>query len=166
MTIYAKDTTVSSERSRGEIEHLLQKYGAEKFGYMWEGTSAVIVFEMKNRRVKFVLPLPDKQDQKFFQTATGRTRKNPNASFEAWEQECRSRWRALTLCIKAKLESVESEIETFEEAWLSHILLPDGATVFDHVAPKVEAAYRSGKMPRFLLGSGEEKDAVPGPRTS
>ena len=46
MTIYAKDTTVSSERSRGEIEHLLQKYGAEKFGYMWEGTSAVIVFEM------------------------------------------------------------------------------------------------------------------------
>lgn len=163
MTRYATNTTVSSERSRGEIEGLLRKYGAGKFGYLWEGESAIIVFEMKARRVKFVLPLPNQNDPMFFKTPTGRTKRNPNGSLEAWEQACRSRWRALVLCIKAKLESVESEIETFEEAWLSHILLPDGATVLDHVAPKVEAAYRNGKMPRFLLSAGEAKDATSGP---
>lgn len=152
MTRYATNTTVSSERSRGEIEGLLRKYGAGKFGYLWEGESAIIVFEMKARRVKFVLPLPNQNDPMFFKTPTGRTKRNPNGSLEAWEQACRSRWRALVLCIKAKLESVEPEIETFEEAWFSHILLPDGQTAGEHLIPQIGEIYATKKMPKMLMG--------------
>ncbi len=152
MTRYATNTTVSSERSRGEIEGLLRKYGAGKFGYLWEGESAIIVFEMKARRVKFVLPLPNQNDPMFFKTPTGRTKRNPNGSLEAWEQACRSRWRALVLCIKAKLESVEPEIETFEEAWFSHILLPDGQTAGEHLIPQIAEIYQTRKMPKMLMG--------------
>lgn len=155
MTRYAENTTVSSERSRGEIEHLLQKYGAGKFGYLWEHESAVIVFEMKTRRVKFVLPLPAKDDPAFFRTPTGRTKRNPNGSLEAWEQACRSRWRALTLCIKAKLESVESGIETFEEAFLPHIVLPNGKSVGDWIVPQFDEIYSKRKMPPLLMGGVE-----------
>ena len=147
---YAENTTVSSERSRAEVESLLRKYGAGKFGYMWESNAAVVVFEMRARRVRFLLPLPDKSDPKFFHTPTGRARRNPNASYEKWEQDCRSRWRALVLCIKAKLESVESGIETFEEAFLPHIVLPNGETIGEYVIPHIGEAYSARKMPPLL----------------
>lgn len=153
MRSYAENTSVSAERSRGEIEALLRKYGAGRFGYLWEGKSAAIVFEMKNRRVKFVLPLPDPADNQFHQTPKGRWLKNPAAANEKWEQACRSRWRSLVLCIKAKLESVASEIETFEEAFLPHIVLPDGSTVGEFIIPQVGDAYSSKKMPPLLMSA-------------
>ncbi len=68
----------------------------------------------------------------------------------AWEQACRSRWRALFLCIKAKLESIESGIETFEDAFLAHIQMPDGHTVAEHVRPRIAAAYETGTMQPLL----------------
>ncbi len=49
MTRYAESTSVSSERSRGEIEHTLLKYGADSFMYGWEGTGAVIGFRMRGK---------------------------------------------------------------------------------------------------------------------
>jgi hypothetical protein len=68
----------------------------------------------------------------------------------AWEQACRSRWRALFLCIKAKLESIESGIETFEDAFLAHIQMPDGKTVAEHVKPNIAIAYQTNPMQPLL----------------
>lgn len=62
----------------------------------------------------------------------------------------RSRWRALFLCIKAKLESIESGIETFEDAFLAHIQMPDGQSVSDHVRPRIASAYETGSMQPLL----------------
>jgi hypothetical protein len=39
----------------------------------------------------------------------------------------------LLLANKAKLSSVEDGIETFEDAFLAHIVMPDGTTVSQHV---------------------------------
>ena len=159
MTRYASETTVSADRSRGEIEWLLKKYGASGFGYMWKGTSAVIMFEMQDRRIRFTLPLPEKTDPKYLKTPGGRTRHkvSPDRLDDLWEQDCRVSWRALTLCIKAKLESVASKIESFEEAWLSHVVLPDGRTVSEAVQPQIDSAYKTGKMPPLLLGAASEQ---------
>lgn len=48
---YASSTTVSPEKSRGEIEAMLTRYGANSFGYAWEeqGRIAVIQFCAKDR---------------------------------------------------------------------------------------------------------------------
>jgi hypothetical protein len=117
--------------------------------YGWGPTSAVIAFEMLNRRVKFELPLPDRDSQEFKRTPTGRVRA-PKQQEEVYEQAVRQRWRALALVIKAKLEAVESGITLFEEEFLSHIVLPDGKTVGKHMLPKITEAYESGKMPSLL----------------
>lgn len=147
MAQYAKNTSVSSELSRLEIEKILIKYGAENFAYATTSGKAMIGFSMFNRQVKFILPLPEKSE--FALTATGRTR-TENSQYEAWEQACRQRWRALKLVIQAKLEAVECGISVFEDEFMSNIVLPGGQTVGDFMKPQIEAAYVSGKVPALL----------------
>lgn len=62
----------------------------------------------------------------------------------------RQRWRALFLVIKAKLESVESRIATFEEEFLAHIVLPDDRTVADHIVPRIAQVYEMQDTRRLL----------------
>lgn len=144
---YAKNTHVSVERSKAEIERILAKYGAASFAYASDNEKAMIRFAMKNRQVMFLLPLPDFGLYKF----DGRKQKRTTeAQHTAWEQACRSKWRALALAIKAKLEAVESGITAFEDEFLSHIVLPNGKTAGDWLKPQIEDAYRDKKMPNLL----------------
>jgi hypothetical protein len=72
----------------------------------------------------------------------------------------RARWRALLLVIKAKLESVESGIATFEEEFMAQIVLPDDQTVGQWVLPEVARIYETGRMPRSKqIGDGAVIDA-------
>lgn len=146
---YAEATSVSSEKSRADIERTLNRYGADQFMYGWRGDSALVAFRLLNRQVRFILPMPSKEDAEFTTTETGRARKPP-AALAAWEQATRQRWRALALVIKAKLEAVESGITVFDEEFLAHIVLPDGSTVGETAIPRIAAAYESGKMPNLL----------------
>jgi hypothetical protein len=153
---YAENTIVSSERSRAEIEHVLSRYGATGFMYGWQKDAAVIMFDMLNRRVRFVLKMPDKNGHEIACTPTGRKRK-PNQVQEAYEQATRQHWRALALVIKAKLEAVESSISEFEEEFLAHIVLPNNTTVGQFMRPQIELAYGSGKMPPMLPAPDRSK---------
>lgn len=149
---YAERTTVTPNKTQAEIQDLLEKYGCENFAIAREPMRVSIGFLMHERRVRFTLPLPDKNDAKFKRTPTGKTR-SENSHNEAYEQEVRRRWRALLLTIKAKLESVESGIETFEEAFMAQLLLPDGHTMSEWASPQIKIMYETGTMPP-LLGSG------------
>lgn len=148
---YAQDTNVTSDRSRDEIERTLQRYGATAFAYGWDASSATVMFELLDRRVRFRLPMPDRQSNDFTRTATGRPRSQA-AALTAWEQAGRQRWRALLLIIKAKLEAVTAEITTFEEEFLAHIVLPDNSTVGEWAAPQLAIAYGRNQMPALLPG--------------
>lgn len=148
---YARDTTVSVERSKAQIESLLARYGASGYATGWDGARAMVGFTMHHRQVRFVLALPDPADSEFTQTATGRDRSDA-AARKAWEQACRSRWRALLLSIQAKLESIEVGIATFDEEFLAHIVLPDGSTAGQHALPAVATAYESGRVTPLLPG--------------
>lgn len=127
MARFAERTKVPVDETRLEIERTLKKFGADRFAYYGETWKAVILFEAKERRLKFELPLPGKSDA-----------------------EHRRRWRALLLAIKAKLSSVESNIESFEEAFLSHVVMPDGKTVGDHTRARIAAVYKGGEMAPLL----------------
>ena len=109
--------------------------------------AGLIVFRMNGKQVKFILPLPQRDEFKL--TETGRTR-TENSQYEAWEKACRQRWRALKLVIQAKLEAVECGISVFEDEFLSNIMLPDGQTVGDFMRPQINQVYISGKMPPML----------------
>ena len=128
---YAKETKVSVGQTRTEIDHLLQRHGAKSTAFMFSATRAIVVFELGNRHIKFDLPLPPVDDRKS-------------------EQKVRSLWRGLLLCIKAKLESVESRIESFDEAFLAHVVMPDGGTVYEHTRATITQVYADGQMKPLL----------------
>lgn len=54
------------------------------------------------------------------------------------------------LIIRAKLEAVESRITTFESEFLANLVLPEGGTVGDWLAPQIDEAYATGRMPPML----------------
>lgn len=153
MSRYAENTSVSSERSRAEIEQTVSRYGASGFMYGWDGGTAVMAFQMNGRRIRFDLTMPDRNSDEFTTTETGRERA-PAQAAKSWEQASRQRWRALALVIKAKLEAVESGITEFEEEFLAHIVLPNGGTVGGWMLPQVKTAYDSGNMPPLLPAPG------------
>jgi hypothetical protein len=148
---YAEKTSVSSERSRAEIETTLLRYGADQFMYGWDEGRAVIQFRANERYVRFVLPMPDKDDPEFTRTPSGRRTRDRDSALKAWEQEGRRRWRALALAVKAKLEVVASGIATFEDEFMANIVLPGGETVGEWLAPQIDQAYKQGVMPQGLL---------------
>jgi hypothetical protein len=136
---YASKTSVPVDRSQGEIRKILTTYGASGFAYGEQGTRAIIMFQMMDRRIKFTLPLPNKPSERATQ-----------ASIKTYDQLCRSKWRSLVLAIKAKLECVESGIATLEQEFLAHIMLPNGQTVGEATIPQIAQSYSSGKMPPLL----------------
>lgn len=152
MARYAADTSVPADRSRAEIERTLQRYGASSFVYGWGAKEAVIMFEAHERRIKFVLPLPARDDYRFTHTAQHRSR-SETAAQTAWEQACRQSWRALALVIKAKLEAVAAGITEFEDEFLAHILLPSGQTFGEWARPQIAIAYEINVMPALMPGA-------------
>src|SRR5512139_1323673 len=148
MRRYASNTTVAPDRSMSEIESTLRRYGAQKFMYGRDVERVMIAFEMRDRRLRFMLPIPGEHE--FSETETGRVRRSREIIIRQHEQAVRSRYRALLLSIKAKLESVESGIEEFEDAFMAQIVLPDGSTVGERIKPQISLAYETGKMPPLL----------------
>jgi len=145
---YAEKTSVSTEKSRAEIERTLLRYGADQFMYGWDQEKAIVGFRMSGRQIKFLLPMPDKD--KFKRTEKNRQLRTLEQQHKAWEQACRQKWRALSLVIKAKLEAVEAGIAIFEDEFMANIVLPNGSTVSDFMLPQIAAAYDSGTMPKLL----------------
>lgn len=142
MSRYAEGTTVPVERTRAEIEATLSRFGATEFGYVTRPKGAVIEFLVRGRRVRFVLPLADRNDPKFTRTPQRGHRRSGVASGKAWDGDCRQRWRTLALCIKAKLAAVTEGIVEFDREFMPHIVDPvTGATMAELVLPAIADRY-------------------------
>lgn len=146
---YAATTSVPIAVTKAQIEELVKQHGGTEFATYQGKDFAQIAFTANGRSVRFTLRIPSYRSPEFERTKTGVFRRE-KAIVEAWNQACRSRWRALMLVIRAKLESVESEIETFEEAFLANIILDDGATVYERALPAIEAHYAGGQAIALL----------------
>ncbi len=159
---YAENTEVPVERSRAEIESTVQRYGAGSFISGWQGNRAMVAFEMRERRIKFLLPLPDPTSRDYTHvvrkvnaTKTAEVERTPEQCRAAWEQACRQRWRALALAIKAKLEAVESGISQFEEEFMANIVMDNGMTIGEGLLPQLGEVIECGKLPPMLPGPGQ-----------
>lgn len=132
--VYAVGTKVSIDKTRMEIETTVAKAGATHYGTFSEPGSAMIAFRLKDRNIRFNLPIPAKMN----------------------DQAKRSRWRAMLLVIRAKLESVESGIETVEEAFLANIVVggTGGRTVYEEIKAPIALTYEGKNVP--LLPPGRE----------
>ena len=152
MGTYAATTEVSSDNTQAEIKRTLLRYGATKFLYGEDESTALIGFVMHERHVKFLLPLPDRDGHEFTHTPVRKTRRTVDATEQAYEQAVRQRWRALNLVIKAKLEAVESGIVGFVEEFGPFMVLPDGSRMIDHMEDAIDVSYETGEVPPLLPG--------------
>ncbi len=134
MAEYAARTKIPAERTRLDIEALMKRRGADQFFSGDDGKTAILAFRLRGRHIRFSLPLSGARSA----------------------QQVRSRWRALLLVIKAKLEAIDIGILTLEDAFLAETILPDKQTVADYIRPQITAAYKSGEMPKALPYYGGE----------
>jgi len=126
---FAEKTKVPIFKSVGDIQKVIERYGAMGFQYVVESGRAGIAFKLSDpsRTIKIKMELPD--------DAQGQ----------------RQRWRALLLVVKSKLESVESGIETFDEAWMPHIVVDaTGLTLGTMMLPDLGMKLATGKLPKLL----------------
>jgi hypothetical protein len=158
---YARNTTVPVEKSRAEIERLLSQHKCTKFlaGVDHEAHRATVQFQAHQRIIKFDITLPNPGDPKYRKIKNSYLQRTTAGVEKLVEQETRTRWRALLLVIKAKLEAIESGIATFEDEFLAHVMLPNQQTVAEWVGPAVAEIYEKGRMPPARqLTSGEVVD--------
>jgi hypothetical protein len=139
---FAEKTSVPIDRTKGEIEKTLSKYHATGFVFGQTNDKAIVMFEMQQKRIKFILPLAVAQKTK--------NTKGHVLSQIQTDQENRRLWRCLLLSIKSKLECVESGISSFEEEFLSHIVLPNGQTMGEYSIPQIKSGYQNNEMPPLL----------------
>lgn len=146
---------MSVDRSRAEIERVLERYGANGFGYSWDRREvpltkwpgygpkvelrefASIGFKFKERSIRLNVPMPTEREA---------------GSKDRREAQMRQRWRAMLLVIKAKLEAVASGISTLEHEFLANVVTDSGATIGEMLVPRLSEAVSAG---RLLPAAGE-----------
>jgi hypothetical protein len=151
MAKYASETKVSPERSMTDIQKALRRYGATKFGIVDLGTAIQLGFEMQGRRFRFSVSLPETTEFERKRVNQFATRPmTPGEMEAARDQAIAQRWRALLLVITAKMEAVESGIETLEQAFMAQLVLPSGQTMSEWATPQIAQLYQTGSMPPML----------------
>jgi hypothetical protein len=168
---FAADTVVSVEKSKAELDRLLQRYGAAQrvMGSDELAGMAVVGFTMAGRQVRIQVPLPSADTFPDPAKNSYQGNRRTPRDWDRWgtdrrrqwvpqqyEQACRSRWRAIVLVVKAKLELVSIGMSTVEREFLADIALPDGRTVHSFPRDSLARSYLDGSMPP-LLGMGSEK---------
>lgn len=129
---YAERTEVSVQKSLNQIATMAKKAGAQRIAQAEIEDGFAVQFFLHDRMLRFRVPVPA-------------------PTVRGAEQKVRQRARALHLVIKAKLESVETGVETFEEAFLANVVMPDGKTVAELSLPLIAQAYSDGRTPPLML---------------
>lgn len=136
---YAYKTDVDVATSRAQIEGALVKAGANQMAGGWDvdTRSGWVVFALGGRHYRLEVPQRD---------YGGRDK----------EQVDRERWRTLLLVVKARIELVRSEMTSFEQEFMPHLLLPNGQVVGAVLLPQIAKMYESGKMLPLLPGFAKQ----------
>ena len=134
-------TTVPVERSQGEIRKLLVNHGCQRLAFGEETEPggqrwAAVTFQAGAHAVRMRVPLKPVDERVVAAKYTrARSRSRDEIRNELYVQEERRIWRVLAWNLKARLVAVEESLETFEEAFLAHLLDPrTGRTIYEHLA--------------------------------
>jgi len=158
---YATGTKVPVDKTRSDIEKLLQQHGATAFGYATRESAAMLIFELAGRKIRMHLPLPDPGEERFRKRRRGAAPPldlNASEQSAAHAQGVRERWRALFLIVRAKLQAVKDGIRTVEDEFLLDTVMANDQTVGEWLAPQVAQLYAEHKIPPLLPGLKELPD--------
>lgn len=153
-----ESTTVAVEKSQGEIRRLLVSFGASEFNFGETnmpgeaGRWTAVSFTHGGHTVLIRVPLkaPTDRDRKLMgeRARRARTRSITEIENEHWDQEQRRIWRVLFWSLKSRMVAVEEGVETFEQAFLAHLVDPrTGFTIWQYVQPSIDSG-------AFQVGGG------------
>ncbi|MEJ7933467.1 hypothetical protein WG907_04245 [Sphingobium sp. AN558] len=149
---YAENTTVPAEKSMADIVAVIKKAGGTRVAQMDDTDALAVQFFLTERMLRFRVPVATADQMPTRDNGNNRYTDIPlSARQKKADAIRRQRARALLLVIKAKLESVESGVETFDEAFLPNIVMSDGSTIWERVCEPLALEYASGKTMPFLL---------------
>jgi hypothetical protein len=159
-------TTVTVSRSQEQVRAVLRQAGADRimFGEVLTGPdkSAGVEFVHLGLFVRVVCPLkPPDPDVVAAKARRAQTRSRDQIADDLLEQEAKRVWRVLHWGIKARMESVAEGLETFEQAFLPHLVDPStNRTIWESVRPAIEggalqADGGKGLGSGLALGAGE-----------
>lgn len=131
------ENSTSGQNAMKEAQKILQSFGASSFGYMenFEDGMLIVQFQCRSRRVEI------KANAKGYAAAW--LRQNPykprmkvspaQHNDRALKKGQIAVYSILRDWIKGQITAIETEILSFEGAFLGQILLDDGRTVLDRV---------------------------------
>jgi hypothetical protein len=136
-----ESTSVPVERSQSEIRKLLAKHGCGRFAFGEERDDigqrwAAISFTYGGHAVRMRVPLKLVDERSVKAKAERAYRKTADEiRDEMYEQEEKRIWRVLSWNLKARMVAVEENVETFEEAFLAHLVdQQTGRTIYQSLA--------------------------------
>lgn len=155
-------TSVPVEKSQGQIRKLLSEAGASHLAFGEERDPetgrrwAAVSFEVRGQAVRMRVPLKEVSPREISDKyQRSRTKTRAEVEDTLYEQEERRIWRVLAWNLKARLVAVEEQVETFEEAFLAHLLdTRTGQTLYEQL---VETGRIELESP-LLLTAGEGDD--------
>src|SRR4029453_10050227 len=117
MARYAKNSKVTVDQSRADIQSVVARFGCHFDGFVHETFRSIVCFRGHGRWVRFVVPIKTKNDPQI-------------------EPEL---WGGVLAGIKGRLINVKDGVETFEEAFYAHLVTETGKRVFEEAKPKLKA---------------------------
>lgn len=166
--VKARDTAVSVEKSQQDIVGLLRRYGARDFGFDEDPDTdvATVRFRVKGSGGLFPVELRVHVDQVYVAMyGDKQPRRGAVAASEKYRREITDKWRAqarrtawrlLVDWLDAALSTTSLGVQTVEEVFLAHAVLPseDGHSrrMIDYV---MAAMLNKGGLPALPPGRAE-----------
>lgn len=130
-------TTVAVSKSQEELRVLLRRHGAESFqfgeGRRGDDRLAGVEFSHRGHRVVLLVPIkiPAASEMKRIERAA--RKKHGSLVPDEWAEQ--RTWRVIAWTLRARMVAVEEGVETFEQAFLPHIVNPaTGKTIYTELA--------------------------------
>lgn len=161
MRRYAETTSVPVNKSRGEIDGLLRKWGCDGIRWTDQFRDGVVQLEFlwahagDQYLARFAIKLPTDEELSA-NSGDGRSGKFSQAKFQKL-QDARGRQehRVLLLWLKAALNAVEAGIVSAEELFLPFLVGTDGRRVSDVALPRLPQLLGNGAQ-ALLVGPKKE----------
>lgn len=136
-----ESTSVPVEKSQGDVRKMLSRHGAERFAFGEDREAggqrwAAVSFSYSGQSVRIRVPLK-MVDESAVHSKYMRARSKDREQIrdELYEQEERRIWRVIAWNLKARMVAVEEGVETFEEAFLAHLINDaTGRTVYEELS--------------------------------
>lgn len=150
-------TTVTVGRSQEQIAADLRRHGADSFQFGEgrrgkRGRFAGLEFSHHGHRVVMLVPIhvpnPDEVTRIERQTKRKRGWLKP----DTWAEQ--RTWRVIAWTLRSRLIAVEEGVETFEQAFLPHIVNPEsGRTIYQDLAETGRVDLGNPSLPQLETGT-------------